>query len=232
MTDPQDGLYQAAGKYLSRGWNPIPIGRSKRPLVRWKRLQTERVTMAELRTWFARGGVTGVGLICGEISGGLCVRDFDDPAEYERWSQAYPDVATALPTVVSGRAGGGWHVYCRAPDRFWRTRKIPGTKDHWKANGSYVVAPPSRHPSGAVYQWLGDLPAALPYVADPWRPGRPVARRLTVLQHLRERAPMQPVRPARRPLAQPFHQNPASNLAPLFHVRVHPCGPRRVAAST
>jgi len=58
------------------------------------------------------------------------------------------------PTVLTG--GGGTHTYLAHP----RDRAIPNRRNlggfpgvDIKADGGYVVAPPSRHASGRVYAW-------------------------------------------------------------------------------
>lgn len=58
--------------------------------------------------------------------------------------------ARQLDTPVAA-TGRGLHVYFLAT-RPWRTTKL-GLKLDLKGEGGYVAAPPSLHPSGAVYQW-------------------------------------------------------------------------------
>ena len=73
-----------------------------------------------------------------------------------------PDGPLELPTV---RTGNGYHFYARHPGTKLKNfvKHHPGLDD--RADGGYVVAPPSVHLSGRVYSWtraledpLSDLP--------------------------------------------------------------------------
>lgn len=157
MTVPDySRLLSAANDYLSRSWSVLPVTKDKKPALKsWKRLQSAPPDLAELGTWFtvdAFGGyVAGLGIILGDVSGGLAVRDFDDPDAYEAWKAQFPESAAILPTVQTGR---GFHVYARIPG--CKTRKLGDGE--LRAERAYVVAPPSMHASGAEYNWINPLP--------------------------------------------------------------------------
>src|SRR5262245_60507560 len=99
---------------------------------------------------FARPGVTGLAVVLGSISGGLAVRDYDDAGAYQRWAGDHPELARRLPTVRTGR---GFHVYCRGPSRFVAT----DDGEYRATPGHFVLAPPSRHPTGVIYFWTVPL---------------------------------------------------------------------------
>jgi hypothetical protein len=72
---------------------------------------------------------------------------------------AYTDFAESLNTYCVATGGGGLHYY------FLLDRPFPSVKKHGlgggidiKADGGYVVAPPSIHVSGNVYQVKSDIP--------------------------------------------------------------------------
>ncbi len=159
-------LLDEALAYLRRGWSVIPIGKDKRSaLLNWKKYQAQRPTEGDLRLWFAKPNVTGIGIICGEVSDELVVRDFDLAESYYGWKKAYPELASALPTV---RTGKGFHVYFRNGHR--RIKNIGDGEGELRGAG-YVLAPPSLHPSGVVYNWVVPLPdGRLPEV-DPFAVG-------------------------------------------------------------
>jgi len=153
---------EAALDYHGRGWNVIPISAgTKRPaLESWKEWQEQWQTEKEIAEWFS-DGTCGVGIICGEISGGLTVLDFDNADLYEAWAAENPSLADTLPTVRTGR---GYHVYFRSN----LTKSIKRDGFDLKATG-YVVAPPSVHPSGEHYKWINPLPPVgepLPFFDD------------------------------------------------------------------
>lgn len=67
------------------------------------------------------------------------------------------------PTVRTGT--GGYHVWVAVTGLGNRTRFIPGCD--WRGQGGYVVAPPSVHPNGRPYEWVGDWDINVPLVAPP-----------------------------------------------------------------
>ncbi len=143
-------LLDAALEYQERGWSLIPT-RGKRPAIqRWKPFQTSRADERTLREWFGSGEPDGLAVIMGKVSGGLTCRDFDVAQRYNGWAEAHRDLARVLPTVQTAR---GFHVYCRTTGE--RTRKL--VDGELKVNG-YCLLPPSRHPSGRIYQWIVPLP--------------------------------------------------------------------------
>lgn len=142
--------------------------RSKRPALRsWERYQTERPTTAEVRKWFSAGD-RGIGIVLGEVSQGLVVRDFDQLDAYHAWAKRQPELAQTLPTVETAR---GRHVYALGDIGAVKARfksSIVVLDDGELRAGGLVVAPPSIHPSGALYRWqtpLTGLPPLLDVVA-------------------------------------------------------------------
>jgi hypothetical protein len=147
-----NSLLIAAQDLLARGYSVLPVTTNKKPALRsWKKYQTTRATQPEIASWFSEDAldrrVTGLGVILGEVSGDLAVRDFDDPLAYATWKETHPELAIILPTVQTGR---GFHVYARIPS----CKTTPLGNGELRANGAYVVAPPSRHSSDVDYKWI------------------------------------------------------------------------------
>jgi hypothetical protein len=123
-------------RYLDLGISVLPLAQqSKRPpkRFRWKKYQNVRATEDQARTWFDRSDYN-VGIICGSVSGGVTVRDFDDADVYDRWATRNPKLATTLPTVRTGRCR---HVYFRS--EFSGIRNVEGGE--LRGETAYVVAP-------------------------------------------------------------------------------------------
>jgi hypothetical protein len=101
----------AALRYWQLGWSIIPMeGKRPRTRQRWKPYQTKRATEETVCKWFGNGSAYGIGVVFGDVSGGLASADFDCMAGYGRWAEAYPDLARTLPTVETRR---GRHVYSK-----------------------------------------------------------------------------------------------------------------------
>src|SRR5262245_49890752 len=104
----RESLVQAAIECLQRGLSIILV-RGKKRAHEWAEFQKRRMSEAELRQEIAsRGGVNGIGVVLGQVSGGLCCRDFDVPGAYEKWAESESPIAKRLPTVRTAR---GMHVY-------------------------------------------------------------------------------------------------------------------------
>ena len=77
------------------------------------------------------------------------------------------DHTLMTPTATVATGGGGWHLYYRHPGGTIPSRPLPNHPGvDIKADGGYVVAPPSTHPTTRrPYQWVrhgvSEIPPAL-----------------------------------------------------------------------
>jgi len=148
--------------YASKGFVVIPLKPMKKiPAVRWKEYQHRKPTDRELKQWFGHGRCN-IGIVTGRISD-ICVIDFDS---FEAYRDAKKRGMPHTPTV---RTAKGYHLYYRYPHGISNLQNcvnIAGISGiDLRADGGYVVAPPSVHPSGVRYEWiegksLDDLPLA------------------------------------------------------------------------
>jgi len=158
-----DNLLEAL-RLTDLGVSVIPIRpASKVPALRsWSRFQQARADRETLERWFERPE-TGLAVICGNVSDGLVVRDFDQQDAYDRWAREFRGLADSLPTVRTAR---GCHVYARVRGSS-RTRRFPDGE--LRGEGAYVVGPPSQHSTGTVYRWRGSPPTEIPFIDTPDR---------------------------------------------------------------
>ena len=140
-----------ARRYFQIGWNLTPLKfQSKEPLIPWERFQHERITEEELKQLFKPG--CNIGVVCGKISK-LVVLDVDGiTPEIRDFLKDKP----GLKETARVKTSRGWHFYFSIPDDV----EIPTVKNlqglqglEVRGEGSYVVAPPSLHPSGIAYKW-------------------------------------------------------------------------------
>lgn len=164
---------EAAKSYLDLGWQPVAAPpRGKAPRGSWKRWQSERVTQRDVDDSFSRPA--NVFLITGRV-GGLTVLDCDNQEALDYWRERLGSVIDETACV---QTGNGWHFYFELEDdgKVYRGRSSSGDTGSGKwdlrAEGGGVVAPPSIHPSGRVYEWtrgpecIQAAPAAL-WESDP-----------------------------------------------------------------
>ncbi len=153
-------LLKAGLAYLEGGVNLIPVNARKTPAdpplpyQRWKRYQTERVTKAVLRKWANNPGVHGWAMVCGKISNGLTILDFDEPGFYERWTAKVGNLAQLLPTQQTG-SGDGYQVGFRSNLHFHNDKLayVPADNEEGRitaietrGEGGYAVVAPSYCP--------------------------------------------------------------------------------------
>lgn len=154
----------AAKSYVATGISILPLKeKSKIPAIpSWKEYQTRKPTENELVAWFGNGSRHNIGIVTGAISN-LAVVDLDSKEAVEL-VKAKGGLIT--PTVKTSK---GFHLYCLYKDgirNFQKRADLPGID--LRGEGGYVVAPPSTHESGHIYQWgkergldipLADLPS-------------------------------------------------------------------------
>ena len=143
-------INEAIHEYMGRGWSIIPIrAGDKRPLVRWEEFQHRHPSEAEARGWLRQWAEAGIGVVTGAISG-LVVVDVDaGHGGNESLEQLEREHGPMPTTVKCGTGGGGRHFYFAHPGGVVRNKigLAPGVDI--RADGGYVVAPPSLHASGS-----------------------------------------------------------------------------------
>ena len=163
-------MARAAVTYARSGWHVFPLRpRDKRPLanvdyglgpddVGGFTLATNSV--AQVTAWWTRWPEANIG--CHPGPSGFIILDLDGP-EGEAGAQALGLLAEPTLEVVTGRDDGGRHRWYRHPGGHIGNAALAPKLDV-RADAGYVVLPPSVHPSGRKYRWLGKLDeiAALP----------------------------------------------------------------------
>lgn len=163
----------AALGYARRGWKVFPLhgvlngvctcGRSdcgsagKHPLVR-RGLYEATTDSSFIDEWWRQWPSANIGVATGATSG-IAVVDIDLPA-------AAPMLDLLLaqglePTLTGLTGGGGVHLIyrCSGESLGNSVGRLPGSDEDLpgidlRANGGYIVVPPSVHASGETYSWL------------------------------------------------------------------------------
>jgi hypothetical protein len=104
--------------------------------------------VARIDAWWLDWPSANIGVATGAVSG-VVVLDVDGEAGHASLATLTP-----LPDTWRSRTGRGEHVWFAHPGRPVGNRAgfMPGLD--LRGDGGYVLAPPSRHASGATYGWL------------------------------------------------------------------------------
>jgi hypothetical protein len=147
--------------YASLGYRVLPVRRAgKEPLTKHgvhDATSCEVAIRQRPTLWSNSNSAIATG-------GGLLVLDIDPRhGGNDSLIALEAEFGTIPRTCVVNTGGGGQHIYLSCP----KHRKIK-TRHGWRpgldiqGEGSYVVAPPSIHPSGACYSWATAIPTAGP----------------------------------------------------------------------
>lgn len=122
-----------------------------------------------VRGWWQKWPGANIGVACGEASG-LVVLDVDkDHGGAATIQRLQGDLGELPRGPIAETGGGGWHCLFKHPGHPVPNRVGRGAGLDVRADGGYVVAPPSMHASGRIYRWSvfpGDEP--LPELPAPW----------------------------------------------------------------
>lgn len=185
-SEPSNYIFRLATEYRDAGISVHPLrldGSKKNKLAAWNPYRERLATDAELSEWFGRPA--GIGMICGAISGGLEVIDFDDGSLFPPWRSMVETIVERLPVVET--PSGGWHVLFRC-DEIGGNCKIamdPTRKKttliETRGEGGYIVAegsPCETHETGLPYaQYSGPYLPTIPRITpderrELWRAAR------------------------------------------------------------
>ena len=164
-------------QYVKAGYSVIPVKKGeKRPaIMKWQKFCDKPATEKQLADWKDKYGDHNVGLALGTQHGGaqlICI-DIDD-------EEMVGPVVGALGADTPGKKGKkGLTIFALAPIEM-KNKKIKRRDENGKAlpnpsveilcHGSQTVIPPSMHPDGMAYEWIGpsllDVGTDMPQVTD------------------------------------------------------------------
>ena len=145
--------------YAARGWHVFPLApRSKVPLKGSSGFRDASTNPATLRRWFGQGYPYNIAIRTGLISG-LLMLDADGQEGVENLERLQAEHGT-LPATLMSQSSRGPHLWFKLTVPAPKNESKLAPKIDVRADGGYAVAPPSIHPSGAVYRWLNDMPPA------------------------------------------------------------------------
>lgn len=178
----KEEIHKAAKDYAARGWYVFPLhtiledgecscgkegcgDAGKHPRVA-RGLKEASRDLAKIDEWFgADAPPANIGLVTGEISG-ITVIDVDigeGKFGAESWAEAIKDHGEPQ-TLMAQTGSGGLHVLFQYNSALKTASNVLGKGVDCRNDGGYIVAAPSRHRSGGVYEWINweDPIAVLP----------------------------------------------------------------------
>jgi len=159
-------MIDVARRYAELGYNVIPCGVEKRPLLGSGEVKPyqlppsdegyRRSDEATVTAWWEKWPDASIAICTGAASGGLIVIDID--GKDNPWPEEPDQRADLAQGCVQRTGGGGRQYFFRLPVHMAQTARNTASalahKVDTRANGGYVIVPPSKHPSGRVYEWI------------------------------------------------------------------------------
>ncbi|MBK9497223.1 MAG: bifunctional DNA primase/polymerase [Xanthomonadales bacterium] len=170
---------KAALEYIDAGLSVVPCALpGKYPATPWLTYQAEIADAAQVARWYGKNPSWGLGIVCGDVSGGLEVIDLDGGAfadEYDALIRANaPGLIERL--VIEKSPSGGRHYAYRCSEHDGNSkiaqtlRELPGHKPgtdglttllETRGQGGYIVTYPTRGYILLQGDWL-HLPTITP----------------------------------------------------------------------
>ena len=156
------GVLDQVKEYANHGWSILPVKPDeKRPYMQnWLQYTKERAGEQVLSGWFTHLSGAGVGVVTGKVSG-ILVLDVEShcPQPIEGILRKYPT------NMVSRTGSGGYHLFYQYPSNKGRVSNRVRLFDgvDLRADGGFIVLPPTKHPSGGKYEWINKgMPSVFP----------------------------------------------------------------------
>ena len=152
-------------EYVDSGWSILPVKpEEKRPYMsNWLQYTRTRATREMAENWFRALTGAGVGAVTGKISN-MVVLDVESYCK-----TPIEELLKKWPTQMVARSGsGGYHLYYQYPTGVPKVSNRVSIFEgaDLRADGGFIVLPPTVHPNGNRYEWikrgpLGAFPLAL-----------------------------------------------------------------------
>jgi hypothetical protein len=167
-------------EYYHKNFSVIPIvGKDKKPAIQsWEENKITRANEKQIQDWFSNDGSSyNIAIITGSISH-LVAFDIDGDAAKEYFYRVVEGLDYFLKDIIyntmSIKTGSGNTNFIIGfnPQDFQKDEKIKSVvlwcsndnkhnEIRIKAEGGYIVVPPSIHPNGNRYELLNDIPPAI-----------------------------------------------------------------------
>jgi hypothetical protein len=157
MTSPgAAALLEAALDYAARGWSVFPCGiRSKEPAISRGFYSATTNPETIRRRWRLDYNIG--------VATGMMSKIFVFDVDGVQGAESLRDLESAhgpLRATLTSTTGNGQHLWFRCDSPIPSSVGRIGRSLDVRAEGGYVLAPPSIHPDGPVYRWTSTVPLA------------------------------------------------------------------------
>lgn len=162
----EDKLLNSALQYATQyGWAVFPVSpKSKKPLTPHG-CKDAKKDIGAIKAWWKRYPDASIGIATGSKSNLIVIDEdldedkglngFQEVCQWEKEHGSLPETVR----VVTGR--GGAHLYYKYKGNDIKNRAGLLDGVDVRGEGGYVIAPPSTHPNGTLYEWE-DAPDEVP----------------------------------------------------------------------
>jgi Bifunctional DNA primase/polymerase, N-terminal len=152
-------LRSIAAEYAAQGLSTIVASpRSKVPLVDWKAYQYEPPSTFEREAMFSFEDNLNIGVVCGAASNNLAIIDAESKRAFETQLRRCEQAGIANTWIDETYRGG--HIFARLPIAV-KPKSFKSEGFEVRAQGQFVLMPPSVHPSGALYRFINRPPSIM-----------------------------------------------------------------------
>lgn len=154
-TNEKYNAHNMAMVYQLNGFSMLPLQhKAKTPILRsWEEYQRRQPTSDEIDKWFLNN-TRNIGIVTGAVSG-IIVLDIDGAEGFEALDAIVGRFGDLPKTWISATGKGHHHIF-RHPGKPIKNSVSKKLGIDFRADGGYIVAPPSIHPNGSTYQWIHD----------------------------------------------------------------------------
>jgi hypothetical protein len=153
--DPMKSLLDYALAYAHLGWSVLPLQtKEKKSRIKWEKFQKEKATDDQIKRWWKKWPDANIGLATGFVSD-LIVMDVDSLIGRENYTAAFCELHSTI-TQTTGKRGALQLLFKHPRDQKYQNMVGLFTDVDVRADGGYIVAPPSIHPNGTEYKWVID----------------------------------------------------------------------------
>lgn len=151
-----------AVEYVDSGWSVLPVKpEEKRPyMTNWLQYTHTRATKESVENWFSKLSGAGIGIVTGKVSN-IVVLDVESYCNIP-----IDELLEKYPTqMVSKTGSGGYHLFYQYPAGVSKISNRVGLFEgaDLRADGGFIVLPPTRHPNGNCYEWIKrGIPSVFP----------------------------------------------------------------------